>query len=376
MENLLEVPTQTEFFQPPHRPEITVELMQSEDRPLLVVMCGLGVDSTTILVRLKQLEIRPDVIAFSNVGAEKDATYAYQIRLEKWLADNDFPPLTIMQPPRPRDISLEAHLLRLGIFVSLSYGRRHSCSVAWKLETATRFLNTWEPYRKAKREGGFIVQAIGFNADENYRVERAEEANEKANGGGGETSSDEKKNTTGFQTVKSDDVVTWFPLIEMGLSRSDCVMQNVEAGLGFVPKSSCTVCAAMRWEEVDDLERTEPHRFFRCLMVEFCARNNEVVPHPKIRGIRYGEGWIDRENAAPYREFVEKAYHEFDLKRTPECGEKTGWQIKKLKVERFLNFFSSADNLRQYMENDYELEPLTIPDDVLAVIETNQGELF
>lgn len=375
MENMLETTTQTEFFAPPARPEITVELMRSEDRPPLVVMCGLGVDSSAILVRLKKLGIRPELIAFSQVGAEKDATYAYQSRLEKWLEENDFPPLTIMNPPRPRDISLEAHLLRLGIFVSLSYGRKHSCSVAWKLETAKRFFQTWEPYRQAKRDGKFVVQAIGFNADENYRVERAEESVQRANGG--EASVEEKKNTTGFQVAGIDDTcLSWFPLIEEGMTRADCVMENVEAGLGFVPKSSCTVCAAMSWSEVDDLELTEPHRFFRCLMVEFCARNNKVIEHPKIRGIRYGEAWFDRENAAKYRPFVEKAYHEFDLQRTPECGENPGWRIKKLKVERFLNFFSSAENLRRYMANDYVLEPLVIPAEVLEMIEINQGELF
>jgi 3'-phosphoadenosine 5'-phosphosulfate sulfotransferase (PAPS reductase)/FAD synthetase len=378
MENLQTTALQQLFTTPP-RPVVNLDLLQSEDRPPLVVMCGVGVDSSALLARFKKLGIRPDLIIFADTGSEKDATYAYKTRLEKWLEENDFPSLTVLEPIRERDISLEAHLLRLGIFASISYARRHSCSIAWKLEVSNRFLNAWEPFRRARESGGFIVRCVGFNADEGYRVARAEESVEKSNKrkSPDECNSENKKNSTGFSCGRDDDhTISYFPLIELGMDRSDCLLETVEAGLGFVPKSSCTFCAAMTEKEVRDLERTEPHKFFRCLMIEHCVRNNEIVPHTKIRGIRYGDAYSDLDVARPYQEAVARAYHEFDLKRTAMCGENGGWQIKKIKVERFLNFFSSAENLRRYMAGDYELPPLDIPEAFETLMKDTQGELF
>ena len=43
----------------------------------LVVAYGLGVDSTAMLVGYHQRGIRPDLIIFSDVGAEREATYDY-----------------------------------------------------------------------------------------------------------------------------------------------------------------------------------------------------------------------------------------------------------------------------------------------------------
>lgn len=49
----------------PPRPPITTAMMQSDDRPLLIVALGLGRDSTALLVLLYELGIRPDLILFA-----------------------------------------------------------------------------------------------------------------------------------------------------------------------------------------------------------------------------------------------------------------------------------------------------------------------
>lgn len=43
----------------------------------LVVCYGMGRDSTAMLVGFKQRKIRPDLILFADVGAEREGTYAY-----------------------------------------------------------------------------------------------------------------------------------------------------------------------------------------------------------------------------------------------------------------------------------------------------------
>ncbi len=63
----------------PVRPEVTTRqysLIFPVRQPL-VVADGLGVNSMAVLVGFVQRNIRPDLILFADVGAEKDETYAY-----------------------------------------------------------------------------------------------------------------------------------------------------------------------------------------------------------------------------------------------------------------------------------------------------------
>lgn len=56
---------------------ITTATFHKGDRPLLVPAYGIGVDSTSVLVKLKRLGIRPDLILTADVGLEWPETYAY-----------------------------------------------------------------------------------------------------------------------------------------------------------------------------------------------------------------------------------------------------------------------------------------------------------
>jgi hypothetical protein len=62
-----------------------------EKREPLVVCYGAGRDSTALLVGLWLRGIRPDLILFADVGAEKQATYDYLAIMNRWLKSVGFP---------------------------------------------------------------------------------------------------------------------------------------------------------------------------------------------------------------------------------------------------------------------------------------------
>src|SRR4051812_33920969 len=63
----------------------------------LVACFGGGVDSTAMLVALKLAGIRPDVITFADMRAEKRLTYRHIRRTQRVLADWGFPPITVVR---------------------------------------------------------------------------------------------------------------------------------------------------------------------------------------------------------------------------------------------------------------------------------------
>src|SRR5215207_4856344 len=96
-------------------PAPTFETMSAPDRPFLAVCLGVGRDSVALLALLKKKGIRPDAILFADVRAEKVETYAYLSVLRAWLAEADFPPVTIIRHENgKRDPGLEGQMLRLG----------------------------------------------------------------------------------------------------------------------------------------------------------------------------------------------------------------------------------------------------------------------
>ena len=100
---------------------------------LVCVADGMGVDSTAVLVGLKNRGIRPDLITFANTGNEKEETVKYIETRNQWLADVGFPPLVIVQrtPPKAGYDSLYGNCYKNETLPSLAFGQK-SCSIEWK----------------------------------------------------------------------------------------------------------------------------------------------------------------------------------------------------------------------------------------------------
>ena len=61
---------------------------------LIAVCYGAGVDSTTMLVALKQAALRPDIITFADLSAEKPPTLEHLDRMDRILAEWSWPAIT------------------------------------------------------------------------------------------------------------------------------------------------------------------------------------------------------------------------------------------------------------------------------------------
>ena len=60
-----------------------------------VVVCyGGGVDSTAMLIAMRDAGIRPDLITFADTGAEKPETYEQVEKMNVWLLAQGFPTVT------------------------------------------------------------------------------------------------------------------------------------------------------------------------------------------------------------------------------------------------------------------------------------------
>jgi hypothetical protein len=127
----------------------------------LAVCWGAGWDSSAMLIEMHRRGIRPDLITFADVGAEKPGTYAFLPLFNQWCRDVGFPEPTvctyapmIKTSDRYRAAVVEV-ANRLGIPVTpvqldrlsriygnmvanqtlpgIAFGMK-SCSIKWKIE--------------------------------------------------------------------------------------------------------------------------------------------------------------------------------------------------------------------------------------------------
>jgi hypothetical protein len=251
--------------------------LQFEDaRPApLVVSYGVGVDSTAMLVGLHLRGIRPDAIVFADTGSEMPETYAYLNVIRPWLQAAGLPPVTTVKNPRPRsgDESLGAALLRNSVLPALAYGQ-HQCSLVWKVAVIQKWVRDtygWSGRSQCWGNGTPLVRmAIGYDAGARDRVRAG-----KAHG----------KDSPGTEN--------WFPLIEWGVAREDCIDLISSVGLPIPRKSSCFFCPAMRREEVSRLAREHPDLLETALLIEDRARARGLT---RVKGL--GRSWSWREYLA------------------------------------------------------------------------------
>jgi hypothetical protein len=242
-----------------------------EKRQPLVVCYGAGRDSTALLVGLQQRGIRPDLILFADVGAEKKATYDYLPVMNKWLESVGFPQITVVryQPKNfkhwPHYHTIEENILTNCALASIAYGF-HKCSAKWKIAPQKKFLQQWQPARDCWAAGGKVRKAIGFDASP-HELKRTKRCN-----------------TYAVKEEEADLYELWFPLQEWGWDLAECIRQIVKAGLPIPSKSSCYFCTAMKPAELDELAETEPEKIKRIVVLE--ARS-----HPKHLEYAEKHGW-------------------------------------------------------------------------------------
>lgn len=223
----------------------------------MIVLCyGAGTNTSAMLVGLKNKGIRPDLIIFSDTGAERPHTYAHIEFMQKWLTSVGFPQIIIVKKTDKNGniLTLEDDLLKLKALPSVAYGFK-TCSQKYKTQPIDKFLNNHFDAISVWNRGEKITKLIGFDADESHRIADY---------------SDKKYNVQ-------------FPLVEWGWGRDECIGEIKKSGLPLPSKSSCFFCPNMRPHEIMELNALYPDLAERALKIE----DNAQLTTIKGLGRRY-----------------------------------------------------------------------------------------
>lgn len=258
-------------------------------RAPIVVAYGAGTNSTALLVEMVRLGEPVDAILFADTGGERPGTYAYVAMFSAWLVERGYPAITVVQAS---GATLEEDCLRRAALPALSYGFK-TCSLRFKQQPQTKWLNNWAPAKAAWAMGQKVVKLIGYDMDEPHRGKPFED----------------------------DKFVNRYPLLEWDWGREECVAAIATAGLPQPGKSSCFFCPSMTKPEILQLRQEHPDLLIRALNIESTAKRAGDLD--SVNGLGRKLNWGD------FIELVDEAetndptaffLRQQDFPNPPQCG--------------------------------------------------------
>jgi hypothetical protein len=236
---------------------------------LSIISYGGGVQSTALLVLAGTGRLPVDAALMANVGddSEHPATLAYVRNVAMpWAADHEVPLHLLNRHKRDGSIeTLWGRLMReesrsLPIPVRMSNGApgTRSCTADFKI----RVVGKWLKEHGASADDRATVN-IGISVDE---IQRA--------------------NT---RRVEPHEVIA-YPLLGLGMRRTDCARLIAAAGLPVPPKSSCFFCPYHRPTVWATMRAEEPELFDRsCQLEDTLNTRRERLGKDPVYLTRYGK---------------------------------------------------------------------------------------
>ena len=203
---------------------------------------GGGVQSTACLVLAAQGRIPYRTFVFSNVGdkAESPATIQYINEIAKPYAKKHgiewVDVAWVDRHGRQRDlyddVLTNERSINIPAFMPGGMPGNRNCTVSYKIKPIAKWI-------KANAAGCTLGK--GISTDEPHRATPSRE---------------------------SDGYTSAYPLIELGISRSDCLLIAKDAGLQQPPKSSCWFCPFKTTDQWVTLRREHPELFEKSVNLE------------------------------------------------------------------------------------------------------------
>lgn len=233
-----------------------------------IVSYGGGANSTALLVGLWQHRIPVDLILFADTGAEHPHTYAYLEIMDKWLKDHGMPPITrVYKFTREGErLTLEDECLRSGTLPSIAYGFKR-CSLKHKIGPQEKYCNHHPDCRRVWDAGKKVIKFVGYDAGETARSEKVL-----------------------LRDLADPKYSKWYPLMEWGWHREDCIRVIEAAGLPQPGKSSCFFCPSMKEQEILALREQHPDLFRRAIALE----DNALPGLKTVKGLGRNYSWKNR----------------------------------------------------------------------------------
>lgn len=235
------------------------------------VSFGGGVNSTAMLIGMRNLNIFPDAILFADTGGEKPETYEFIESFDEWLKKSGMPGITIVRYYESKHASLEQECLNNCTLPSKAFGFS-GCSQKWKRYPMERWIKKWDKAIEAWKYGQKIITNIGIHAGETKRG-----------------------NVPDTKYIRYK-----FPLKEWGWGQQECLKAINDAGLKPPCKSACFFCPSMRKCEIEELKHKHPDLYKRAIEMEENAL--EYGDLTTVKGLGRKFAWKDlvgEEDQAP-----------------------------------------------------------------------------
>ncbi|MYR46629.1 phosphoadenosine phosphosulfate reductase [Streptomyces sp. SID5910] len=236
--------------------------------PLRSISYGGGVQSTALLVLAAQRRIDFPLFLMANVGddSESPATLRYVEEYARpFAADRGIELVTLDRVKRDGSIeTLWQRLTRPGsrslpIPVRMSNGApgTRSCTADFKIKVIAKELK-----RRGATADSPATIGIGISVDEIHRANN--------------------------RRTEPHEVIT-YPLLDLGLRRTDCARVIREAGLPVPPKSSCFFCPFHRPETWHDMRREQPEEFAQaCALEDLLNERRDELGKDHVYLTRFG----------------------------------------------------------------------------------------
>ena len=199
-----------------------------------IVSYGGGTNSCACILTMYELDIKPAAIVFCDTGAEKPHTYEHIETMNFWLDSVGWPRIVTA---RASGESIEENIVRRETLPPIAFGWK-TCSQRWKRQ----------PFIKWCKDNGYIeyTMVLGIDAGELHRADKFPE--------------------------------NYYPLIDCGYDREDCIELIKRYGLQQPGKSACYMCPSSKKQEVVDLKREYPTLYARACAIEEAAEKKTVFP--------------------------------------------------------------------------------------------------
>jgi hypothetical protein len=226
------------------RKKVELEVGDSVRQPLAVAY-GMGVDSTAMLVLMRNQDIIPDVILFADTGDEKPETYAYLDTIQQWLYHNDMPAVRVVKNQSKLYSSLGENCLINRTLPSLAFGKK-GCSDKWKIQVQNTWCRNNRPdFALAWAHELKVRKLIGYDG----------------------SPADCRRSK-----IKDDNEYTYsYPLRDAGIQREQLKEIIASVGLPVPMKSACTFCPANKRDEIIAQIESNPEAIAVALRMEVNA---------------------------------------------------------------------------------------------------------
>jgi hypothetical protein len=203
-------------------------------KPLRVLSLGAGVQSTTVLLMMLHGQIeRADAVIFSDTGWEPEAVYEHLSKLEKIMFEAKMPFYKVSFGNIKQDfLESETKFATMPLYTLNKDGKKsmlmRQCTNDYKIKPLNKIQRELAGLKKGERsKEHLITTVIGISLDESQRMR-----------------------DPAFSWMRNE-----YPLVDLRITRQDCIDWCVEHGYGIPPRSACIGCPFKRNDEWRELKK-------------------------------------------------------------------------------------------------------------------------